>query len=158
MTAGANLCANALVGAQQRHVAVGGGAGDDLDQAGVVEVAKAFDDVAAEGSEIVEGGGEEAAPEAGGLGEVEVAGLDEVGLVFPRGDDLASEIFGELGDEVGMAELLEQNRREVDDEVGGDSVSLEVGEDAEQRKVGLCGGLVQPLDAVRPRAVVDDVR
>ena len=45
---GANLGADALVGAEQRHVAVGGAAGDDVDEAGVVEVAEAGNDVAVE--------------------------------------------------------------------------------------------------------------
>ena len=38
---GADLGADAFVGAEQRHVAVGGGAGDDLDHAAVGEVAEA---------------------------------------------------------------------------------------------------------------------
>ena len=45
---GANLSANALVSAEQRHVPVGGSAGDDVDEAGVVEVAEGADDVAVE--------------------------------------------------------------------------------------------------------------
>ena len=155
---GANLGADALVGAEQRQVAVGGGAGDDLDQSGVVEAAEAADDVAVEGVEVIERGGEEAAPEAGSFGEVSVAGLDEEGLVLARGDDFAGKVFGEFGEEVGVGELFEQDGREVDVEVCGDAVALEVGEDAKQREVGLCGGFVQPLDAVRPGAVVDDVR
>ena len=40
--------------------------------------------------EVFEGLGEEAVPEAGGLGEVGFAGLDEEGLVFAGGDDLAA--------------------------------------------------------------------
>jgi hypothetical protein len=154
---GADLGADALVGAEQRHVAVGGAAGDDLDQADVVEVAEALDDVAAEGVEVVERLGEEAVPEAGGLGEVGVAGLDEVGLVFAGGDDLAGEVVGELGDEDGVGELLEQDGREIEVAVEGDAVALEVAEDAQEREVGFGGGFVQPLHAVRPGAVVDDV-
>ena len=45
---GADLGADALVGAEQGHVAVGGAAGDDLDEADLVEVAEAADDVAVE--------------------------------------------------------------------------------------------------------------
>ena len=45
---GADLGADALVGAEERHVAVGGSAGDDVDEADVVEVAEAADDVAVE--------------------------------------------------------------------------------------------------------------
>ena len=116
---GADLGADAFVGAEQRHVAVGGAAGDDLDEAGVVEVAEAGDDVAVEGVEVVERVGEEAVPEAGGLGVVGFAGLDEEGFVFAGGDDLAREVVGELGDEDGVGELLEEDGGEVEVAVGG---------------------------------------
>ena len=96
-------------------------------------------------------------PEAGGLGEVVVAGLDEEGLVLARGDDLAGEVVGELGDEDGVGELLEQDGGEIEVAVEADAVALEVAEHAEQREVGFGGGFVQPLHAVRPGAVVDDV-
>ena len=46
-----------------------------------------------------------------------VAGLDEEGLVLARGDDLAGEVVGELGDEDGVGELLQQDGREIDVEV-----------------------------------------
>ena len=65
---GADLRADALVGAEQRHVAVGGAAGDDVDQADVVEVAEAVDDVPVEVVEVFERLREEAVPEARGLG------------------------------------------------------------------------------------------
>ena len=39
-----------------------------------------------------------------------------------------------------------------------DAVALEATEHAEQWEVGFGGRLVQPLHAVRPGAVVDDVR
>ena len=62
-----DLCAQAFVGAEQGHVAVCGGAGDDLDHAAVGERAEADDDVAVEGFELLERVGEEALPEASGL-------------------------------------------------------------------------------------------
>ena len=154
---GADLGADGFVGAEEGHVAVGGSAGDDVDEADLVEVAEAADDVAVEGVEVVEGLGEEAVPEAGGLGEVMVAGLGEEGLVFAGGGDLAGEVAGELGDEDGVGELLEQDGGEIEVAVEADAVALEVGEHAEEREVGFGGGFVEPLDAVRPGAVVDDV-
>ena len=154
---GADLGADGLVGAEEGHVAVGGSAGDDLDEADVVEVAEAVDDVAVEGVEVFEGLREEAVPEAGGLGEVGFAGLDEEGLVFARGDDLAREVVGELGDEDGVGELLEQDGGEIEVAVEADVVALEVFEHAEEREVGFGGGFVEPLHAVRPGAVIDDI-
>ena len=155
---GADLGANALVCAEQWHVAVGGAAGDDLDEAGVVEVAKAFDDVAVEGIEVVEGVGEVFLPEAGELGVVEFADGEEVGFVFAGGEDFALEVAGEVGLEDGVGELLEEDGREIEAAVEGDAVALEIAEDAEERKVGFGRGFVEPLDAVGPGAVVHDPR
>ena len=154
---GADLGADTFVGAEKGHVAVGGAAGDDVDQADVVEVAEAGDDVVVEVIEVFEGLREEAMPEAGGLGEVGFAGLDEEGLVFAGGDDLAVEVVGEFGDEDGMRELLEKDGGEIEVAVETDLVALEIFEDAEEREVGFGGGFVEPLHAMRPGAVIDDV-
>jgi hypothetical protein len=127
---GADLGAEAFIGAEQGHVAVGGAAGDDLDETFVVEGAEALGDVAAEVVEVVEGLGEEAVPEAGGLGVVGLAGGGEDGLVFAGGEDLALEITGELSDEDGVGELLEEDGREVEIAVQGNAIALEAGKDA----------------------------
>src|ERR1700737_857356 len=154
---GADLGADRLVGAEQGHVAVGRSAGNDVDKADVVEVAKGLDDVAVEALEVVERCREEALPEASCLGEMSVAGLEEVGLVFAGGHDLARDVFWKLGLEGGMGELFEENRREIQVAVEADVVPLEFGEHAQQRKIGLCRRFVQPFDSVRPGAVIDDV-
>ena len=57
-----------------------------------------------------------------------------------------------------MGELFEQDGGEVEVAVEADAVALEVGEDAEQREIGFGGGFEEPLHAVGPGAVVDDVR
>ncbi len=153
---GADLGAHALVGAKQRQVTVGGAAGDDLDEALVVEVAEAFDDVAVESFEVMQGVREIFLPEAGELGVVEFADGEEVGLVFAGGQDLAVEIAREVGFEDGVGELLKEDGREVEAAVEGDAIALEVAEDAEERKVSFGSGFVEPLDAMGPGAVVDD--
>ena len=154
---GADLRADALVGAEERHVAVGGCAGDDLYEALVVEVAEAFDDVAIEGLEVREGLGEIGVPIAGELGVVGFAHGGEVGLVFAGGDDFSLDVFGELGFEDGVSELLEEDGGEVQVAAESDAVALEIAEDAEEREIGFGGGFMQPLDAMRPGSVVDDV-
>ena len=155
--ADANLGADAFVSAEEGEIAVGGGAGDEADEADFVEVAETGDDAAAEGVPVSEGFGEEAVPEAGDLGVVGFAGLDEEGLVFSGGGDLAVEVVGELGEEDGVGELLEEDGGEVEVAVEADAVALEIAEHAEEREVGFGGGLVEPLHAVRPGAVVDHV-
>jgi hypothetical protein len=97
-------------------------------------------------------------PEAGGLGEVSFAGLDEEGLVFAGGDDLAGQVVGKLRNEDRVGELFEEDRGEIEVAVEADVVALEVFEDAEKREVGLGSGLVEPLHAVGPGTVIDDVR
>ena len=154
--AGADLGEDALVGAEQRQVAVGGAGGDEADEAGGLEAAEAGDEVAVERVEVFEGLGEEVLPVAGEVSEVLIARLPEVGLVFAGGADLAAEIAGELAAEGWVGELFEEDGREAEVAVQGEAVALEVGEDAEERQVGLGGGIVEPLGAVGPGAVVDD--
>src|ERR1019366_7991584 len=87
-----------------------------------------------------------------------VSGLNEVGLVLAGSEDLAREVAGELSDEERVSKLLQQNGREVNVEVGGDAVALEIAQHTQQGQVSLGGNLVQPLDAMRPGPVVDHVR
>ncbi len=101
--------------------------------------------------------GEEALPEARGLGVGVFADGQEEGLVFARGEDLAFEIAGELGAEDRMRELLEQDGRKIEIAVERDVVAVEAIERAEQREIGFRGGLEKPLDAVGPTAMVDDI-
>jgi hypothetical protein len=81
---------------------------------------------------------------------------EEVGFVFAGGENLAIEVAGEVGLEDGVGELLEEDGGEIEAAVEGDAVALKIAEDAEERKVGFGGGLVEPLDAMRPGAVIDD--
>ena len=94
-----DLGSYALVGAQQRHVAVRGATGDDLDQAGVIEVTESRDNVAVERAKIIESLRKEAMPEAGGFGQVGFARLNKVRLILARCDDLAPQIIRKLGGE-----------------------------------------------------------
>jgi hypothetical protein len=151
---GADLRAHALIGAQQRQIAVGRARGKNLDHADVVEVAEAIDDLPAERIEVVERSGKEVVPEARRLGEVGLAGLDKERLILAGSDDLPRHVLRELGEEERMSKLLEQNRRDVDIEIGRNAVAFEIRKHAQQGKVGLGGSFVQPLHAVRPGAVV----
>jgi hypothetical protein len=155
---GAHLRSDGLVGAQKWHVTVCGATGDDLDEAGVVEVAEASDDVSVKGAEVFECLREETMPEPRSLRQVSLAGLDEVGFVFAGGDDLAIEIVGKFRDEDRMRELFEKDWREIEIAVEADLVPFQIAKDSKQRKIGLRGGLVKPLHTMRPGAVVDYVR
>ena len=126
---GANLGADALVCAQQRHVAVRGAAGDDLNQTLVVEVAESLNNIAAERVEVAQGVREELVPEAGGLGEVGLARGGEVGIVLAGGDDLALHVAWELSLEDRMGKLLQQDGRDVQVAVQANAVGFQAAKD-----------------------------
>ncbi len=84
-----HLRAHTLVCAEQRQIAVGCAAGNDLDQTRLVKVLEAGDDIAAELLEVLERLAEEALPKAGGLRIVGLAGLHKESFIFPCSDDLA---------------------------------------------------------------------
>ena len=83
--------------------------------------------------------------------------MEEEGFVFAGGDDLAGEVPGELGYEDRVGELLEKDGREIEVAVEADVVALEIFEDAEEGEIGFCCGFVEPLKAVGPCAVIDDI-
>lgn len=107
---------------------------------------------------MIEGVVEVVVPEARGLGVLVLAHGEEVCLIFARGDDLAFDVLGKLGLEDRVSELFEEDRREVQVAMESDAVALKIAEDAQERKVGFGCGFVEPLDAMRPGSVVDDVR
>jgi hypothetical protein len=57
-----------------------------------------------------------------------------------------------------MCELLEQDGREIEIAVERDVVAVETVESAQQREIGFGCGLEEPLDAMWPTTVIDDVR
>ena len=154
----ADLGTDALIGAKERHVAVGGSTGDDVDEAGVVEVTEGLNNILIEGVEVFEGLREKMLPETGGFSEMVFSCLTEERLVFASGDNFAVEVVGKLGEEDGVGELFEQDGREIEIAVEADVVALKIFEDAQEGKVGLGRSLEEPLDAVRPSAMVNDVR
>ena len=124
---GSDLGANTLIGAEQGEVAVRGGAGDDFNETGFVEVAEAGDDVALKRVKVFEGLSEETLPEAGGFGVLNLTGLSEEGFVFAGGDNFSVEVVGELRGEGWMGKLLHQHGGEVEIAMEADAFSLEDG-------------------------------
>ena len=154
---GADLGADALIGAQEWHISVRGSAGNDVDQTNVVEVAETGDDVSVEMIEVVESLREETLPIAGSFGKVDVPRLKEEGLVLARGYDFAREVVGELCNEDGVRELFEKYRREIEIAVEADVVAFQAFKNAEEWQVGFSSGFVQPFHPMRPCAMVDHV-
>src|SRR3569833_1538196 len=88
-----NLCAHALIGSQQRHIAVGSAACKQLDQSFFGESAETLYDLAVERTECIKRAREVAAPVARGFCQVHGAGLHEVRFIFTGGDDLAVDVL-----------------------------------------------------------------
>ena len=109
----ADLRGDTLIGAEQRQVAVGGRAGEDLDGPGFAKVPEGLHNVAVEFVEIRQRLFEKLQPEDSSLGETVLAILAEIVLVLAGRDDLALDVFGKLIFERGVRKLLEQNRGEA---------------------------------------------
>ena len=84
--------------------------------------------------------------------------LEEKGFILACGDDLALEVFRKLGFEDRVGKLFEEDGGKVQVAMQRDAVAFETGEHAQEWKVGFCSGFMQPLHAMRPGAVVHDVR
>ena len=54
--------------------------------------------------------------------------------------------------------MLKQDRGEIEIAMEWHLIALEIAEDAQEREVGFSSGLMKPLHAVRPGAVVDHER
>lgn len=154
----ADLGANALVSAEQRHVPVSRPAGDDLNKTSIVEVAEAGGNITVESPEVFQRLREKAMPEARRFCEVGFAGLDEESLVFTSCDDLAVQVIREFRDEDGVGQLLQQHWRKIEIAMKADVIAFKTPQNPQQREVRFSRSLVKPFHAVRPGAMVDDVR
>src|SRR5690242_19497789 len=105
---------------------MGCAAGDDLDQADLVEMPKTLHDVLVKAVEVFKRLREEAMPEASRLGIMFFARLGEIGFVFLRGDNLAGQVVGKLCNEDGVRELFQQNGRKIEIAVEADLIALKV--------------------------------
>jgi len=131
-------------------------AGDKFDQARIVEVAEAFDDVPVQSEEVLQGLLEEMAPVLCGAREVLVATVPEIGFVFVGGLNLALQILRKFRLEYRVRQLLEQHRREINVGFEGQPVTLEISENPQQRQISLGCGFEQPFQTVGPGTVVHD--
>ncbi len=136
-----------------------GATGDDFDRPVFLEASEARDQVGpARAHEILEAGAVEALPARGECRERGFAGAREVRAVVHGGADLLIEVSGELGVKVGMCELFAQHRREAERNPERSAASGALVQNAPQRQVGFGRRLVEPVDAVRPAAVVEHPR
>src|SRR6266550_1605221 len=127
--------------------------GEDLDVPAAREIGERADEIAPEPSGVGLAKptvGREI--EVGERSAARVAGVDETADVLFRAADLVVDVLEIANVDVVIRELLEQHRREADDDPVGDARIAQVVKEAEQREVGAEHGLVDPLLAVRPPA------
>ena len=152
------------VACQKRRIAMGRHARDDLDGAPILEAAKGPDDVASVAvPEVVQDGGvcvtvqaSEAASSRVGVPPRSLC-LRAVDVALGRGD-LGAQIRLEVGEDLGVGELVGQDGREADGQPGLDPFGNEVAEHVEQRQIRLGRCLVNPFLAVGPAACAPAVR
>ncbi len=101
---------------------------------------------------------EEPLPKLRDAGLVDFALRDELLLVFLRGLDLLLQILRELFLERWVRELLQQHWRKIDVRLQSGACLFQIREHAQHREIGLRSGFMQPIEPVRPRAVMHHVR
>ena len=152
---GAHLALHRRVARQEREVAVGRAAGDDLDRAALLEPPEPRHQIGTERThEVLERSAVEPLPALGERGEPRFAGAREPGAVLGRGGDLLLQVAHELAVEIGVRELLAQDRAQIEGDAERAALRALM-QHAPQRQVRLGRRLVEPVDAVGPSTVVE---
>ncbi len=151
------LQADALVAGEEREEAVRGGGGDELEPSRALERAEGRDDVAPDLVEAPTEPPQALAPEVHQRQQVPLAGGGERGGRLVASEEALGEERLHLRDERRACQLVGEHRRDADGDRGGDSVGLEPAELFDQGDVGVERGLAEPVAAVGPAAVVQDV-
>src|SRR5487761_1080438 len=123
------------------------GAGDDVDQPCIGGVPKSSNEVFVERLKMVQRLLKKSAPVPGGLRQVSLVVLVEVGLVFNCGNNFAFEVLRKFRPENRVRQLLQQNWRDVQIGFERDSVTLQIPQHAQQRQIGFSSGFMQPFQA-----------
>ena len=144
---------------QQRRIAVGRTAGDDLEMTGVLQRCKRADNVApAALLEICQSVAVPIVPPPGEIRHVKIAFVLEPVLVLLRGGNLAAQVAGQLILKTGIAQLLHEHGSQAERDLGRHALGDETAADIEQGQVRFGGGLGQPIRAVRGASVRQHVR
>ena len=137
---------------------MGGATGDDLDGAGVIEVAEAANNVTSQGLKMLQRPLIKPEPEAGDVLVVGLTAAAKIFRVLPGSINLLLRVFGECRLKRGVIELLQQHRRKIYVGLQRQALRFQLRKNAKQRQIGFSGGLVEPVQAVRPGAVMHHVR
>ena len=148
---------DALVAREQREEAVGRGRGDGLDPPALLQRPKRRDDVATEVVKEPAQAGQPLAPELHQRDQMLLAGRGERHPGLVAGHEPLGEERLHLADEGRTHQLIRQDRRDADGERRGHSLGLQGAQLLDQRQVGVERGLAEPVAAVRPAPVVEDL-
>ncbi len=143
---------------QQGQIPVGGSGGDDFQDSRVHQSPAGPQQVLAE--VLAEGPAQlpvVGLPPLGQGGEVVVPQPLEGIQIIPGRLDLVIQVFLKLFLEGGRSQHLRQDGGDPQGDPGSQALLLQAVEDLEQRDVGLGRRFVEPVHAVGPTAVADDV-
>src|SRR6266566_2972255 len=144
---------------EKREITVGRGRGEDLDLSGLGEIGERADEVATEPRSVrLAQTTVRADIELGELGMRAIARIGEAPMVFLGADDLIVDVLQGANVDVVVGELLNQDRREPDDDAIGHARVSEIVKEDKERKVCPEDRLVYPFLTVGPSARAAGVR
>src|SRR2546421_7319523 len=123
-----------------------------------LQAAKGGDEISVDSPEQLAGGGERGPPVVHEWHERPIAGRLQRGGRFVAGSQPLREERLQFAAEGGARKLVRQHRRESDRQRGGRPFGGQLLEPLQEREVGVQRGLAQPVAAVGPAAVIEDVR
>ena len=141
---------DAFVPAEEREVAVRGGGPDDLETTLLLEPAKGGDEICVDSPEQLPQAIESRPPEFHQRAERRRG--------FVAGSQTLAEELLHLAGEGGARQLVRQHRRESDRHGGRRLLGGQLLEPLQQGEIRVERGLAQPVAAVGPAAVIEDVR
>jgi hypothetical protein len=149
---------DALVAREQRQKPVRRRGPDDLDPATRLEVAEYGNDVAVDRPEERAQAREALAPVVDERNEMRVAGLLERRRRFVAVVEALLEVQLELSAKRVARQLIREHGREPDGHGRGDAFRIERPERLDEREIRIDRRLGDPVAAVRPASVIQDVR
>jgi len=149
---------DAFVPAEQRQVAVRGRRSDDLETTLFLQAAKRGDEIGVDSPEQRPEPGEPRPPVVYERHECAIAGCRERSRGLVAGGQALGEERLHFAGEGGAGQLVREHRREADRQRGRGPLGGQFLEPLQEGEIRIHRGLAQPVAAVGPAAVIEDVR
>jgi hypothetical protein len=149
---------NTFIPRKKRKVSMGGGGADDFDSACGFQGAKRADQILIDIVEKLAKANQPLPPEVDNGKQVSVTCACQGGWSLVAGLDTLLEKCLHFRDEYGTDQLVREYGSKPDRNWGGHCLRGQTAENLEQRQIGVERGLTDPVTAVRPPPVVEDIR